>query len=116
MTCEEVQALAAELALGLLTGDERAEVVAHAGRCPSCQSEIDQLAGVADRLLLLAPEAEPAAGLVDRVTAVLDTPPARAAAPASPPMVAGGSGRPRGRRRRRRFRRVGGRPARPAHT
>ena len=72
MTCEEVKALAAELALGLVTGDERAEAVAHAGTCSSCQAEVDQLATVADRLLLLAPEAAPPPGLVDRVTAAFD--------------------------------------------
>lgn len=67
--------LAAELALGLVSGDDRAQALAHTAACPSCQAEVDQLAVVADRLLLLAPEAEPPSGLVDRVTAVFDAAP-----------------------------------------
>jgi hypothetical protein len=72
---DAVQAAAAELALGLLSGPERADALAHLEGCAACRTAVEELADVADRLLLLAPEAEPPAGFETRVFA-------RAAAPA----------------------------------
>ena len=69
--CGECEAWGTELALGLLTGPERATGLSHLAACPSCREQVDELARVADRLLLLAPEAEPPAGFESRVLAAV---------------------------------------------
>lgn len=72
MRCEDVQGIAAELALDELTGAERAAALAHLGSCAACRAEVADLAAIADSLLLLAPAVEPPAGfesrVVDRIT------------------------------------------------
>jgi Putative zinc-finger len=60
--CEEVRELAAEVALGIAAGDERARVLDHVADCPRCRRSLAESAEVADELLLLAPVAEPPAG------------------------------------------------------
>jgi hypothetical protein len=65
--CERLGAVAAELALGLLSGDERAEALAHTETCPACRSLVDDLAGTADALVLAGPRVEPTAGFEQRV-------------------------------------------------
>lgn len=69
--CAEFHAMAAELAVGVLSGSERAGAVAHLARCPSCQQLMVELTGAADELLLLAPEIEPPPGFESRVLARL---------------------------------------------
>jgi hypothetical protein len=69
LDCEVLRELAPELALGGLTGPERAIALEHLTRCSDCQAYVEELAAVADRLLLLAPEDEPSAGLESRVLA-----------------------------------------------
>ena len=66
-TCDDARSVAAELALGLVTGPERGEVLAHLQTCPSCQLDVDALAALSDRILQLAAEAEPPAGFETRV-------------------------------------------------
>ena len=51
-----------ELALGHLTGRERAEALAHLLQCRACREQTDMLTEVSEHLLLAAPEAEPPAG------------------------------------------------------
>ena len=70
-TCAGIRERAPDLALGALTGSERAEVVAHLDGCPSCQALVGEYASVADALLDLVPEAEPAAGLAPPVLAAM---------------------------------------------
>ncbi|HWC12789.1 MAG TPA: zf-HC2 domain-containing protein [Acidimicrobiales bacterium] len=65
--CAEAEALVPELALGTVDGADRAAVLAHLARCTRCREVADQLAGVADGLLLLAPRAEPPPGFETRV-------------------------------------------------
>ena len=60
--CNEVRELAPELALGTLTGGERAEALMHVNGCTRCQALVAELTDVADRLPLLAPEMEPPPG------------------------------------------------------
>jgi hypothetical protein len=72
MTCDEARALAAEVALGLVTGPERAEVLAHLDACVACRREVEELAGVSDRVVLFAPSAEPPAGFEVRVLERID--------------------------------------------
>ena len=83
--CDDSRAAAPELALGVLDGEERARVLAHARTCPSCRAHLDELAVVARELLTAAPAHEPPPGFESRVLDAL--------APA----------RPIGRRRRRRL-------------
>src|SRR6516225_3672213 len=55
MDCAVFQDAAAELALGILTGPDRAAALKHMERCASCQAEVASLAAAADRLLDLVP-------------------------------------------------------------
>lgn len=66
-TCNEFNDVAAELAVGVLSGGERAGAVAHLAGCPGCQQLMVELTGAADELLLLAPEIEPPPGFESRV-------------------------------------------------
>jgi len=71
--CGEVRLLAAELALGLVTGPERAAALAHLETCPACRAEVESLAGIVDQLLLATPRVEPPpgfeSGVLDRLAA-----------------------------------------------
>jgi hypothetical protein len=80
-----VQAVAAELALGLLSGPERADALAHLESCPACRTTVEEQADVADRLLLLAPEVDPPAGFETAVLARTAGADGSAAADAAPP-------------------------------
>jgi hypothetical protein len=60
--CTALSDALGELALGALTGRERAVVVAHLENCTSCSVEVDALSKTADQLLHLAPTAEPPVG------------------------------------------------------
>jgi anti-sigma factor RsiW len=60
--CEPIEEELAELALGILSGRRRSEVLRHAGSCERCSAELDQLSIVADTMLRLAPEGEPPLG------------------------------------------------------
>lgn len=66
--CEWLRAVADELALDILPGQERAEAIAHLDRCPTCREHVEQLTPVADGLLSLLPGSEPPAGFETRVT------------------------------------------------
>jgi hypothetical protein len=65
--CGDTEASLAELALGILPGDERARVLAHLEGCERCQVEVERLSATADTLLHLAPEVEPPLGLEVRL-------------------------------------------------
>lgn len=67
MTCGELADVAAELALGVLTGRERAMAVAHLDRCDTCREDVRQLMATGEQLLELLPPAEPPAGFETRV-------------------------------------------------
>jgi hypothetical protein len=69
--CAELVDLAPELALGNLCGDERAAALAHLAACPSCQEVVTSFTTVTDRLLQVAPRAEPPTGFEQRVLAAL---------------------------------------------
>jgi anti-sigma factor RsiW len=72
MSCAEVRELAPELALGILSGAERAEVLLHVNGCSRCQAHVAELTEAADAIPQLAPEAEPPAGFESRVLRRLD--------------------------------------------
>jgi hypothetical protein len=70
-TCDEFKELSAELALGILHGRERADVIAHLETCPACHEELLLMGDLADRIVALTPSAEPPAGFETRVLAGL---------------------------------------------
>ena len=67
MSCDEFAGVAAELALGVLTGRERAAALAHLDGCESCREQVRELTMAQDELLALLPSAEPPAGFESRV-------------------------------------------------
>jgi hypothetical protein len=77
MNCDDVRSLAAELAAGVLSGEERAAALAHVAECPACREEVASLAERVDGVLLLAPGVEPPAGFESRVIGALGGVPGR---------------------------------------
>ncbi|HEX3981378.1 MAG TPA: zf-HC2 domain-containing protein, partial [Acidimicrobiales bacterium] len=63
--CEVLQDDLAALAIGALTGSERARVLIHLEHCPTCVAELDELSATADRLTSLIPDAVPSEGFSD---------------------------------------------------
>ncbi len=57
----------AELALGVLTGRDRAQALFHVETCPRCAEELEQLSRVADVMVQAAPEVEPPMGFEVRL-------------------------------------------------
>ncbi len=78
-SCPDREAELAELALGTLSGRERAAVLAHLQTCPHCREEVEHLSVAADALVELAPEIEPPVGfevrLFDRMGVAPGPPP-----------------------------------------
>jgi hypothetical protein len=74
VTCELFDEHADELALGQVGEPLRSNLLAHAGDCPHCHSLLDGLGTVVDRLLLVAPQAEPPAGFESRALARIGVP------------------------------------------
>jgi hypothetical protein len=83
MNCDEMADLAAELALGVLTGRERAQAIAHLDRCDACRENVRQLTETGEGLLGLLPSSEPPAGFESRVVARLEAAGQRRARPAT---------------------------------
>jgi hypothetical protein len=67
MGCDEFADVAAELALGVLTGRERAAALAHLDRCDTCRENVRQLTMTSEELLGLLPASEPPPGFETRV-------------------------------------------------
>jgi anti-sigma-K factor RskA len=67
MGCAEFADAAAELALGVLTGRERARALAHLDRCDACRENVRQLTVTGEELVGLLPAIEPPAGFETRV-------------------------------------------------
>src|SRR5882757_10465776 len=65
--CEETRAQAADLALGIVEGEERGRALEHLADCPDCRAEVEKFSEVADELLLLAPHREAPVGFESRV-------------------------------------------------
>src|SRR5438105_4475637 len=79
--CAQFATVAPEMALGILSGNERAVALDHLAGCPACQEHLDDLVRVADNLLLLGPAGEPPIGFESRVLARIQ---AEAAPPVGP--------------------------------
>ncbi len=86
--CARLRELAPELALGVLTGEERAEARKHLATCPECREHVLELTSVGDGLLALVPGAEPPVGFEDRVLTRLGISAGQQAAPTQPIPVA----------------------------
>ena len=67
MGCAEFAGVAAELALGVLTGRERARALAHLDWCEACRENVRQLTVTGEELVGLLPAIEPPAGFETRV-------------------------------------------------
>ena len=67
MGCAEFADAAAELALGVLTGRERARALEHLDRCEACRENVRQLTVTGEELVGLLPAIEPPAGFETRV-------------------------------------------------
>jgi hypothetical protein len=65
--CDEYGDNLAELALGILTGRERAATLAHVDSCAHCAEELEQLSRAADAVVRVAPEMEPPLGFETRL-------------------------------------------------
>ena len=65
--CEKYSDELAELALGVLTGRERAQALSHVESCQRCAEELEQLSRVADTVLQVAPDVEPPLGFEVRL-------------------------------------------------
>jgi len=68
MHCEQLDPLYEEYALGILEGEERAELEAHLARaCPQCMPGVAQARFVVAQLALAAPEVDPPAALRGKI-------------------------------------------------
>jgi hypothetical protein len=90
--CEEFAGMAAELALGVLTGRERADAFAHVEQCDACREALRQLTMTGEKLMELLPAVEPPAGFETRVMGRIGITPASAPAPVPTVGTASGSG------------------------
>jgi len=74
VTCIDFDERSAELALGILEPTDHDGLTSHAAGCDRCAAELGALAGVADRLSMLAADAEPPVGFELRaVRAMVDS-------------------------------------------
>ncbi len=98
MECAGFAEVTAELALGILTGRERAEALAHLDRCVACREDVRRLMVTGEELLWLLPAGEPPSGFETRVLERLGlAAPGSGSGPGSRVRLAGG-GRRVGRR------------------
>ena len=65
--CQRCADALPELALGVLTGRERAQALSHVESCPRCAEELEQLSRVADSVVQAAPDVEPSVGFEVRL-------------------------------------------------
>jgi hypothetical protein len=65
--CDDYENELAELALGVLTGRERARVLSHVESCPRCAEELESLSRTADSIVQAAPQMEPPLGFEVRL-------------------------------------------------
>lgn len=94
--CPRCQRMAPELALGVLCGRERAEMLAHLQQCGRCQDRVSALAVTAERVVELVPEVEPSVGFEQRVLAAIAAVSARVSEPVAAVSAPGRSADPPG--------------------
>jgi anti-sigma-K factor RskA len=75
MDCEQLAPLYEEYALGILEGDERAELDAHVARaCPKCAPGVAEARWVVAQLALSVPDAQPPAALRGKILDAVKSP------------------------------------------
>jgi hypothetical protein len=74
LTCSQCRDLGAELALGILGGRQRAQVLAHLDGCIACRDQVRELTVLGDEVAGLVPGAEPPMGFEERTLARLPVP------------------------------------------
>lgn len=74
LTCQQCQETAAELALDVLPGQERADALTHLEGCTACQDTVSALTVTADRLVELLPAVQPPAGFELKVISAVRPP------------------------------------------
>jgi hypothetical protein len=99
MSCDEFAEVAAELALGVLTGRERAAALAHLDVCESCRELVRELTMTGEELLALLPSREPPAGFETRVLERIGLPAPAASQRRPAPRRRAGRGAERGANR-----------------
>lgn len=62
----DVRELLPEVALGIASGRDRARALEHIAGCLECRTELEELSGIADELLFLAPVQQPPVGFESR--------------------------------------------------
>src|SRR5678815_3351949 len=72
MTCSALKNAASELALDMLTGEERSTAMAHLATCASCRQDVALLTDAADELFVLVPEVEPSAGFEQGILSAIE--------------------------------------------
>ena len=72
--CHDFDDAVAELALEILEPAERDAMLTHAAGCDRCRAELQVMAATADRVLLVAPEAEPPVGFEQRAALAIADP------------------------------------------
>lgn len=89
--CAELADDLAAVATGAANGPDRARVLAHLAGCEDCRRELEELATVADEVLLVAAQHDPPAGfegaVLDRIAALPTSAPTAAPAPVPAPEV-----------------------------
>jgi hypothetical protein len=88
LTCVECRDLAAELALNILTGRERASAQEHLSRCCSCRHRVSALSETADQFVELLPQLDPPNGFDQRTLSAFPAPPPPRPRRAPLPLVA----------------------------
>lgn len=71
--CRRFDDAIVELALGTISGRERADVLAHLESCRACETKLESLSQAGDRLLDVVPVAEPPVGFEVRVLEGIET-------------------------------------------
>jgi hypothetical protein len=69
----EVRELLPEVALGIASGRDRARALEHIAGCLDCRTDLEELSGIADELLFLAPVQQPAVGFESRAIERMST-------------------------------------------
>ncbi len=69
----EVSELLPEVALGIASGRDRARALEHLSECTECRGELEQLSGLADELLFLAPVQQAPVGFESRTIRSMPT-------------------------------------------
>lgn len=72
ITCAEARELAPETAIGVATAEDRARLLGHVATCAECAAYLNELSGLVDDVVALAPNQEPPPGFESELLARLE--------------------------------------------